>query len=129
MPKKTKPKTPEGSTHAVEVRRSLVSNDPRPTAVPADFATITVVQDFVVHTLYQTLLPIGVETTPPTELEAVLVGRFSYGPTTFQALIALFIRQYVLMRSAQGKAQESLQWLEEEIRKHQPAPPSGSNAQ
>ena len=121
MPKKTKKDRRKSPARDVQYAREFVVRDPKLlSAVPADFSTITVTQDFAVHSLYQTLLPLGAGEPPNHALECVLVGRYQYGPEILKALVALFIRQYFMLETARGRKNEAFAWLQELLRTQQP---------
>jgi hypothetical protein len=99
----------------VLMKRKLVAPDETLlAAIPVDYATMTGTQDAVVHSLYQVRLP--VVATPPHEVEAALVGRFQYGPSHFRGLVALAIRQFLILEKSLGRADEdSISFLQTQI--------------
>jgi len=101
----------------VLIRRKLIAPDERLlTALPVDFATMTVTPDAIVHSLYQARLP--VTEGQPDEVEAALVGRFQYGPAHARALVALMIRQFLILEATLDRSQqESISFLQEQISK------------
>ena len=108
------------ATPQIEVARTFVVHDPKvAAAVPVDFASLTLIQDFAIHSLYQTQLPIGVGSPADNKVECVLVGRFQYGPETLKALASLLMRQFIVLETSRGKKVEAVAWLEQVVREHQ----------
>ena len=81
-----------------------------------DHSTLAVGTDVIVHSLYQTEIPIG-ELRESEEPVSVLVGRFVYPADYFKALTVMLARQYVAFEAHRGKGEEALSWLQQEVTK------------
>lgn len=104
---------------AVKLQRNFIAPDDRVlAAVSVDFSTLVVLPDGVVHSLYQTRLPVDGDVAGKTQIDSALVGRFQYGPEHFKALVALFIRQFRVFESSQGRVAEAQEFLQEHVRRN-----------
>ena len=94
-----------------EYKRHFVVRDERLLSpVLSDFAILTTGKDIVLHTLYQTEMPVG-GLPPSGSVESILVGRYVYPAEQFKATVALFVRQYVAMEAARERKDEAIAWL------------------
>ena len=107
MPKKAR-KQPH--LQVVSAERKPTVNDPEKLAlIWADYAMITVGPDVILHNVFQTRPPL--EFKPGEPLESVLLARFAYPPQFFKSLVALCVRQYLALESAQNRKQEAIDWI------------------
>lgn len=104
--------TNRGKQGEIRLKRKPVVKDERLLSpVLADYATITLSQELVIHNLFQTVIPVGDIDVDKGEIDAALVARFFYTPDFFRAMTALFLRQYVAFEGLRERKEETISWI------------------
>jgi hypothetical protein len=104
--KQKRSKTPQ----PLGVERQPVVHDPDKLGpVWADYAHIMVTPDMVIHSVFQTRPPLELPLQEP--VETVLIARFGYPFSFFKSLVALCIRQYLVVEATHNRKREAITWL------------------
>ena len=98
-------------------RKTVVRDTRLLSPVLADYSTLATGRDVVIHSLFQTEIPVGDLPGPAGKVEAVLVGRYLYTLDFLRAEIALFMRQYlqIQMHRDPAHAQGEAKWFQDLI--------------
>lgn len=102
---------PRGKKKAAESsrRKHRVRDERLLSPVFVDHSTLAIGKDLIIHSMYQTEIPVGnVSTAGP--IDSVLVGRFVYGADYFRSLTVMFARQYIASEVERNKGDEAFKW-------------------
>lgn len=97
-------------------RKYAVKDERLLSPVFVDHSTLAVGAGVIVHSLFQTEIPVG-DLRDSDSTDSVLVGRFVYPADYFRALTVMLARQYITFEAGRGKGEEALGWLQQELMK------------